>query len=547
MSEPVGHPVFLDLRGEPVVVIGGGAVAERKVAGLLDSGARVTVIAPRVTPGLGARAEQGMIALRLRPYEPGDLAGCRLAYAATDDGEVNRTVRAEARERKVWLNVADQPELCDFTVPAVVRQGDLTVAVSTNGASPALARRIRERLEAELGPEYASALALLRRVRERLKAAGVAPERTGEIFRALAGPELLRLVASGDGAGIDALLARLAGPGVSLERLGVTELAPPRARRAGPPLAPASAGGRVFLLGAGPGDIGLLTLKAKACLEASDVIVYDALVDKRVLDHARPEALLVYAGKREGRHSRPQEEINALLVQHARAGFTVSRLKGGDPFVFGRGGEEALALREAGIPFEVVPGVSAGVAVPAYAGIPVTHRNVSAQVTFVTGHERTGKDASEIRWDALAAAGGTLVFFMGLGNLADIAERLLAHGRSPGTPAAVIQWGTTEYQVTVEGTLSDIAERVREAGLDPPALVVVGEVVALRERLGWCPEPWARPRSGGGSKVVRRQPLTRSNRVGPSTGVASASSASRTSASRSSRSAAGPSAGSPQG
>lgn len=274
-----------------------------------------------------------------------------------------------------------------------------------------------------------------------------------------------------------------------------------------------SAAGKVYLVGAGPGDPGLLTLKGKECLEASDVVVYDALVDKRLLDYARPGATLVYAGKREGYHSRPQEEINALLIGYAREGLTVTRLKGGDPFVFGRGGEEALALAGAGISFEVVPGVSAGVAVPAYAGIPVTHRNVAAAVTFVTGHERTGRDVSQLQWEALARSGATLVFFMGLRNLPEIARTLIEKGRAAGTPAAVIQDGTSEYQVTVTGTLADIAERARAARLEPPALVVVGEVAALRERLQWFPEPWAAVtglsphagRRGGTARAIDRE------------------------------------------
>lgn len=251
--------------------------------------------------------------------------------------------------------------------------------------------------------------------------------------------------------------------------------------------------GRVFLVGAGPGDPGLLTLKGKWCLEASDVVVYDALVDTRLLDYAPPDAARVYAGKRDGHHSRPQEEINALLVGYARQGLTVTRLKGGDPFIFGRGGEEGLALGEAGIPFEVVPGVSAGLAVPAYAGIPITHRDVAAAVTFVTGHEHAGKGSGQVRWDALAASPGTLVIFMGLRTLPEIARRLVENGRPPATPAAVIRWGTTEAQVTVTGTLEDIAERAQVSGLGPPALVVVGDVVALRDRLRWFPEPWSAP------------------------------------------------------
>jgi uroporphyrinogen III methyltransferase/synthase len=200
--------------------------------------------------------------------------------------------------------------------------------------------------------------------------------------------------------------------------------------------------------------------------------------------------MLVYAGKREGNHSRPQEEINALLIQYARVGLTVTRLKGGDPFLFGRGGEEALALVEAGIPFEVVPGVSAGLAVPAYAGIPVTHRHLAAAVTFVTGHERTDRDVSAVRWDNLGPDHGTLVFFMGVRNLPEIARKLVDNGRPAHTPAAIIEWGTTDRQATIVGTLADIASRAEAAGVEPPALFVVGEVVALREQLRWFPEAW---------------------------------------------------------
>ena len=256
----------------------------------------------------------------------------------------------------------------------------------------------------------------------------------------------------------------------------------------GPRESPIEGCGKVFIVGAGPGDPDLLTLKGKRCLEAADVVVYDALVDRRLLQLCRHNATLIYAGKRDGRHGRPQEEINAILISEARAGRIVTRLKGGDPFIFGRGGEEALTLAEARIAFEVVPGVSAGIAVPAYAGIPLTHRDVAAQVTFITGHECVKRDGSSIDWDSLARSPGTLVFFMGLKNLPHIAEALVAHSRSPETPTAVIQWGTTEHQVTVTGTLADIVERVRAAALEPPALVVVGEVVRLAEALHWFAE-----------------------------------------------------------
>lgn len=251
--------------------------------------------------------------------------------------------------------------------------------------------------------------------------------------------------------------------------------------------------GKVYLVGAGPGDPELLTLRGRRCIEAADAVVYDALVDKRLLEAMRPDAEAIYAGKREGHHSRPQEEINAVLVALARAGRVVTRLKGGDPFVFGRGGEEAQALAAAGIPYEVVPGVSAGVAVPAYAGIPLTHRDVGPDVTFVTGHE--GRDSARVRWDLLAGA-TTVVFFMGLHNLATIAARLIGAGRDPATPTAVIAAGTTEWQETVTAPLGEIAAAVARHRLAPPALIVVGEVVRLRSTLQWYPElrPAPRPR-----------------------------------------------------
>ena len=241
--------------------------------------------------------------------------------------------------------------------------------------------------------------------------------------------------------------------------------------------------GKVYLIGAGPGDPGLFTLKGKRCLEEADVVAYDALANPRLLLHAKPNAERIYVGKRGGQHALPQEEIGRLLVERARAGKVVARLKGGDPFVFGRGGEEAEELAAAGVPFEVVPGVTSAVAAPAYAGIPLTHRDFTSTVAFVTGHEDPTKEDSSIAWDKIATGIGTLVFFMGVGQLPQIVKRLVEHGRSPETPAAVIRWGTRAEQHVVTGTLATLVER--SAGVKPPALIVVGEVVALREKLRW--------------------------------------------------------------
>lgn len=243
--------------------------------------------------------------------------------------------------------------------------------------------------------------------------------------------------------------------------------------------------GRVYLVGAGPGDPGLMTVRGIEVLRRARVVVYDRLVNPALLDEAPPRALRVFAGKHAGAHCLPQARINALLVEHARAGGLVVRLKGGDPFVFGRGGEEALALAEAGIPFEIVPGVSAAVAVPAYTGIPVTHRGLGSSFAVVTGHEDPDKGAESVDWARLATAVDTLVVLMGLRSLPRIAATLMAHGRVPETPVALIRWGTTEAQETVTGTLGDIVVRAQHAGLAPPVLAVIGPVVGLRDRLDW--------------------------------------------------------------
>jgi uroporphyrinogen III methyltransferase/synthase len=243
--------------------------------------------------------------------------------------------------------------------------------------------------------------------------------------------------------------------------------------------------GKVYLVGAGPGDPGLLTLKAKACLERADVVVYDYLANQAFLEYAHPKAELIYVGKQGGSHTMSQEDINALLCEKAVRGLNIVRLKGGDPFIFGRGGEEAQELFKAGVPFEVIPGITSAIAVPAYAGIPLTHRDYTATVAFITGHEDPTKEQSNIEWEKLATSVGTLVFLMGIGNLAEIAKNLIQFGRSQDTPVAVIQQGTIAKQKTVVGTLQNITGKAGEQGIKPPGIIVVGEVVNLRAELNW--------------------------------------------------------------
>jgi len=258
--------------------------------------------------------------------------------------------------------------------------------------------------------------------------------------------------------------------------------------------------GYVYLIGAGPGDPGLITVKGRECIARADVILYDYLANKSLLDAARPDAELIYAGKVGGAHNREQRQINEMLVEKAAEGKIVARLKGGDPFIFGRGGEECEALVDAGIPFEVVPGVTAAVGAAAYAGIPLTHRDFTTSVAFVTGHESEGKEVSNIDWEGLSLGSGTVVFYMGMKNLPLITENLVARGRAPETPVALIRWGTRPEQEILTGTLADIAEKARRAGFKPPAITVVGDVVRLRERLRWFD---SRPLFGKGVLVTR--------------------------------------------
>jgi len=440
-------PIFVNLQGVPVTVVGAGVVAERKVSALLEAGALVTVVAPEATAAIAAWSADGRLTLQRRPYEAGDLRGARLVYAATGNDEVNRAVRAEARAEGVWLNAVDQPDLCDFISPAVVRRGDLTLAISTNGRAPGLAKSIRERLEGLFHETYGEEVE--RAAAERARAASAA--------------------------GLEARVLGEAAPGVERPPAASSQL-------------PAASGkGSVFLVGAGPGAIDLITVKGLRLLQTADVVVYDALVDKGVLECCRPGARLHYVGKRDKRHTRPQAEINELLVQEARAGRLVVRLKGGDPFIFGRGGEEAEALAAAGVPFEIVPGVSAGIGVPAYAGIPLTHRDFTSELVFVTGHE-CGNGRQPVDWKRYAGSTASIVVFMGLHSLPEVASQLLEHGRDPECPVAVIENGTTACQRTIVAPLMRVAEEAAAAGIQPPALVVIGDVVRLREKIAWKAE-----------------------------------------------------------
>jgi len=444
------YPVFLDLRGRRAVVIGGGAVAEQKVHGLVGAGAHVTVVSTDVSPALGALARRNAIEHKRRPYRRGDLKGAWLAIAATDDRGTNGAVWAEAEQLGVPLNAVDDLEHCSFIAPAVHREGDITVAVSTAGKSPALAVRLRQRIARLVGRAEARLCELLGELRPGLaERVPDTPTRTALWYR-IVDSDVIDFVRRGDIEGARGRIAELVGP---------HPLSP----------SPFGRGGTVYLVGAGPGDPGLITAKGLELLRSADVVVYDRLVSPALLAQAPAEAERILRGT-------DQQDVNALLIDRAREGLNVVRLKGGDPFVFGRGAEECEALAAAGVSYEVIPGVTSAIAVPAAAGIPVTHRRVASGFAVVAGHECDGR--SDLDWEALSRM-PTLVVLMGLAALPDVVARLRAQGAPADAPVAVIASGTLPEQRTVVGTLDDIAELVAGAGLEPPATIVIGEVVRV--------------------------------------------------------------------
>lgn len=466
-------PLLVDLTGRLVVVVGGGPVAERRVRTMLGGGATVHVIARRACSGLIELAEAGRVELHPRDFSASDADGAFMLIAATDDERANRAVREAASACGCLLNDAAEPDSGDVVVPAELRQGRLRVTVSTSGASPSVARRIRDRIAAEFGPRWQRYLDTLADARVIARAHAGDPSARQALLEALGSQEVeTRFFAEN----LTAEQLVSAAKAIAEQSAGAADAQNPRT----------SSTALVSLVGAGPGDPGLITTRGLERLRAADVVIYDYLVDERLIAEARPDAELVYVGKRGGHHHRTQAQINELLVEraHETGVRLVVRLKGGDPFIFGRGGEEALVLVDAGIPFEVVPGVSAGAAAPAAAGIPVTHRGLASSVTFITGHEDPTKGRSDVSWANLSRGADTLCVYMGVKNLDRITRDVMAAGRPADHPAALIRWGTTERQEVLLGTLATLAEKARAAGFEAPAILVIGDVVALSEKLG---------------------------------------------------------------
>jgi len=449
-------PLFVRVAGARCVLVGGGEVAHRRLTTLLSAGARVTVIAPTAIDEVRTLCV-GDVELVERRFEPNDVVGAMLVVAATDDEAVNRDVHAAAIRNGVLINTVDEGALSTAIFPSIIDRDPVIVAVSTGGRSPTLARRVRTWIEARLPTGYANAAAVLGRWRTRVgdRIDDVGSRR--RFWDAILDDPSARPIYEGDAARADTYIA---------ERLAHWN---------------AGSTGFVSLVGAGPGDPALLTLKALQCLERADVVFYDNLVSKDVLDLARRDARRVYVGKRRAFHAVRQESINVLLVDAAKAGEHVVRLKGGDPFIFGRGGEEIETLAQHGIAFEVVPGITAALGCASYAHIPLTHRDWAQSVRFVTGN-LTG-DRVNLDWPELAKPDQTLVIYMGLRGLPEICRELVAHGMDPQTPAALIARGTLPDQRVMVAPLAELAEVVRDADPHGPTTVIVGRVVSLRGRL----------------------------------------------------------------
>lgn len=447
-------PLFTDLRGRVVIVAGGGEAAARKLRLLLRADAKPIVFAATANEEIGELERSGHVRREPRDCEADDVAGAALVVIAdADSGSAERTAKA-ARAAGIPVNVVDRPDLSTVVMPGIVDRDPVLIAIGSSGASPVLVRALRERIEAMLPSRLGHLARFARRFRSAVAGARPDGRRRRQFWETFFDGPVARLVLEGqEGRATRAMLRLVNGAHAAPQE------------------------GSVALVGVGPGDPDLLTLRALRVMQAADVVVYDRLVGDGILDCVRRDAARIYVGKARGDHAMTQDAINELLVAHARAGRTVVRLKGGDPFIFGRGGEEMVYLRAAGISVEIVPGITAATGCAAAAGLPLTHRDYASGVTFLTGHMREG--APDVDWAGLATSRQTLVIYMGVSTAGAIAERLIAHGMAPATPAAVIENGTRPEQVVACGTVAALAETVARHGIGGPALIVIGDVAAL--------------------------------------------------------------------
>ena len=455
-------PLFANLKGQPCLVVGGGEVASRKVTLLRECGASVTVVAPQLCAALQAKQTSGELMWRAKKYAADDLDGVLLVIAATDDPHTNAQVSRDAQARLRLVNVVDQPALCTFTVPSIVDRAPVTVAVSTGGASPVLARLLRARLETSIPSNYGKLADLLRAFRREVKDKFPDSIMRRHFWENILHGPIAELVFNGhEQAAMQALRTTLNDP---IHTLQLSK-------------------GEVYLVGAGPGDPDLVTFRALRLMQQADVVLYDRLVTPEILNLCRRDAERIYVGKHRAAHTMRQEDINRTLADLAKKGKRVLRLKGGDPFIFGRGGEEIETLAAEGIPFQVVPGITAAAGCASYAGIPLTHRDYAQSVVFVTGQFKDGR--IDLNWPTLVQPQQTVVIYMGLAGLDLICRELIKHGMAREMPMALVERGTTAAQRVIVGTVETLPDLVAAQPVHAPTLLIIGEVVKLHVTLAW--------------------------------------------------------------
>ena len=453
-------PVFLKLKDQTCLVVGAGEIAARKIELLARAGAKITVIAEKISPAvLSLQATHNLILLQ-KSFAPADLGIFRLVVSATDNAETNRLVAKTAAEQNIPVNVVDNPELCSFIFPAIIDRSPIIAAVSSGGAAPVLARLLRAKMETVIPPAYGRLAGLADRFRDKVKQHISNPAQRRIFWENILQGSVAELVFSGNEPAAEQQLQQ-----ILLKQTENTKL------------------GEVYLVGAGPGAPDLLTFRALRLMQQADVVVYDRLVSPEILDLARRDAEKIYVGKQRQYHALPQESINTLLADLAKAGKRVVRLKGGDPFIFGRGGEEIETLMQQGINFQVVPGITAASGCATYAGIPLTHRDHAQSCTFVTGHLKD--NSVNLNWTQLAAPNQTIVIYMGLAGLEQICRSLIEHGSPKDLPIAIVQQGTTSNQRVITGTLETLPDKVASQDIKPPTLTIIGTVVTLHDKLSW--------------------------------------------------------------
>ena len=457
-------PIFIQIKQRPCLVVGGGSIAARKVALLRKAEADVTVVSPELCDELVDLAKDGKIKHQQRMFSASDLEQCDLVIAATDQRKVNEHVSELAKAQRLPVNVVDNPDLCSFIMPSIIDRSPVQIAISTGGTSPVLARMLRTKLEGSIPAAYGKLAALAENFRGKVKAAFPDVESRRNFWEKILAGRVAELVFTGHDTEAEALLQK------SVDEESENPELP----------------GEVYLVGAGPGDPDLLTFRALRLMQQADVVVYDRLVSPAIMEMVRRDAEIVYVGKERDKHTMQQENINQLLVRLAKEGKRVLRLKGGDPFIFGRGGEEIEELAQEGVAFQIVPGITAASGCSSYAGIPLTHRDYAQSCVFVTGHLKDG--SVDLNWKALAHPNQTVVFYMGLHGAPTLCKEMVAHGLPATTPVALVEQGTTPQQRVYTATLKTLLDVIKSKDIKPPTLIIVGEVVTLHDKLKWVEE-----------------------------------------------------------